>query len=137
MSLTNCKINLILINLISIWITNFTGGTFAYTKLYVLVAILHEKSYFLFPNVLKRWYFQKNCTGRWPLLYYQERWYFLFPKISSYSIDGKWKMIFLKKYMEIWYSFKCFEKMVFPKKKWHWNMIFLVVLCGKMTFFSP
>ena len=135
MSLTNCKINLILINLISIWITNSTGGTFAYTKLYVLVAILHEKSYFLFPNVLKRWYFQKNCTGRWPLLYYQERWYFLFPKISSYSIDGKWKMIFLKKYMEIWYSFKCFEKMVFPKKNSTGIWSFLLYYVERWHFF--
>ena len=24
---------------------------------------LHEKAYFLFPNVLKRLSFQKNCTG--------------------------------------------------------------------------
>ena len=31
--------------------------------------------------------------------------------------------------------FKCSEKMVFPKKS-HWNMIFLVVLSGKMKFFS-
>ena len=58
---------------------------------------LHEKSYFLFPNVLKRWSFQKTCTGIWSFLYYQERWYFFSPKISSYSLDGKWKMIFLKK----------------------------------------
>ena len=24
---------------------------------------MHEKPYFLFPKVLKRWSFQKNCTG--------------------------------------------------------------------------
>ena len=54
-------------------------------------------------NVLKRWSFQKNRTGIWSFLYYQERWYFFFPKIWSYSLDRKWKMIFLKKYMEIWY----------------------------------
>ena len=29
-----------------------------------------------------------------------------FPKIWSYSLVGKWKMIFLKKYMEIWYFFQ-------------------------------
>ena len=48
-------------------------------------------------NVLKRWSFQKNCTGIWSFLYYQERWYFFFPKIWSYSLDEKWKTIFLKK----------------------------------------
>ena len=32
--------------------------------------------------------------------------------------------------------FKCSEKMVFPKKS-HWNMIFLVVLSGKMIFLFP
>ena len=58
---------------------------------------LHEKPYFLFPNVLKRWSFQKNCAGMWSFLYYQERWYFLFPKISSYSLNEKLKMIFPKK----------------------------------------
>ena len=32
--------------------------------------------------------------------------------------------------------FKCSEKMIFPKKS-HWNMIFLVVLFGKMIFLFP
>ena len=51
-------------------------------------------------DVLKRWLFQKNYTEIWPLLYYRER-YFFFSKIWSYPLDGKWKMIFLKKYVEI------------------------------------
>ena len=46
---------------------------------------------------------KKNCAGIWSSLYYRERWYFFFPKIWSYTLDGKWKMIFLKKYTEIWY----------------------------------
>ena len=57
---------------------------------------LHEKIYFLFPNVQKRWSFEKNCTGLWSFLHYQER-YLFFPKTWSYSLDRKWKMIFLKK----------------------------------------
>ena len=69
-------------------------------------------------NVLKRWSFQNNCTGIWSfLLYYLERWYFFFTKIWSYSLDGKWKMIFLIK--NTWKHdifFKCPEKMVFPKR---------------------
>ena len=61
--------------------------------------ILHGKSYFLFPGVLKRSSFQKNFSGTWFFLYYWERWYFFFLKIWSYSytLGGKWKMIFLKK----------------------------------------
>ena len=70
----------------------------------------YGKPYFLFPDVLKRWYFQKNCAGIWSFLYYRERWYFFFPKIWSYTLDGKWKMIFLKKYTEIWYFLQTFWK---------------------------
>ena len=78
---------------------------------------LHEKPCFLFPDVLKRWYFQKNCTGIWSFLYYQERWYFFFPKIWSYSLDTKWKMIFLK---------KIFRNMIFSSnvlKRWSFQKI--------------
>ena len=53
---------------------------------------LHEKPCFNFPNFLTKWSFQKNCIGIWSFLHYQERWYFFFPKISSFSLDGKWKM---------------------------------------------
>ena len=64
---------------------------------------LHGNPYFIFPDVLKRWSFQENSAGIWSFLYYWKRWYFFFPKIWSYTLDGKWKMIFLKKYTEIWY----------------------------------
>ena len=39
-----------------------------------------------------------------------------FPKIWSYSLVGKWKMIFLKKYMEIWYFLQMFWKNSLFKK---------------------
>ena len=55
-----------------------------------------------FSNVPKRWNFQKNCTGIWSFSYYLERWYF-FRKHDIFPLGGKWKMIFLKKYIEIWY----------------------------------
>ena len=92
------------------------------------------KNIFSFSKCLKRWLFRKNCTGIWSFLYYHERRYFFFPKIWPYSLDRKWKMIFLKKnYVEIYgIFFKCSEKMVFPKKL-HCNMIFLI-LSGKMVF---
>ena len=41
--------------------------------------------------------FPKNCSGIWSFLYFSERWFFFFPKIWSYPLDGKWKMTFLKK----------------------------------------
>ena len=53
-------------------------------------------------NVLKRWSFQKNRIGVWFFLYHQERWHFFFAKIWFFFTDGKWKMIFLKRYMKIW-----------------------------------
>ena len=65
---------------------------------------------FPFSNILKRWSFQKNRTGIWSFLYYQERWYFFFPKIWSYSLDTKGKTIFLKKILEIWYFLQMFWK---------------------------
>ena len=67
------------------------------TDVEIEVESLHRKRYFLFPDVLKRWSFQKNCAGIWSLLYYWERWYFFFPKMWSYALGGKWKLIFLKK----------------------------------------
>ena len=99
-----------------------------------LIYFVHrtKKPYFCFPNVLK-WSFHKNRTGIWSFLYYQERWYFFFPKIWSYSLDTKGKMIFFKK--NTWkydIFFKCSEKMVFPKNSSQ-NMIFFVI-SGKIVF---
>ena len=53
---------------------------------------------------------KKNRTGVWSFLYYQERWYFFFPKIWPFTLDEKWKMIFLKKYTEMWYFLQAFWK---------------------------
>ena len=92
-----------------IWILSHQANIFSWN------IPLHEKPYFLFPSVLKRWSFQKCCTGIWYLLYSQETWYFFFPKISSYSLNGKWKMILLKKIL---------GNMIFSLDG-KWNMIFL------------
>ena len=95
---------------------------------------LHGKPYFLFPDVLKRWSFQKNCAGTWSFLYYRERWYFLFPKIWSYTLDGKLKMIFLKKiHWNLISSSHLLRKWSFQKGPCR-HMIFLVS-SGKMVFF--
>ena len=78
--------------------------------------------------------FPKNYAGIWSFLHYRERWYFFFPKIWSYNLPGKWKMIFLK---------KIHGNMIFPSnflKRWSFqkgprrHMIFLV-LSAEMVFF--
>ena len=48
----------------------------------------------------------------------------------------RWKMIFLKKYMEIWYFIQMFWKDGLSKKKSHWNMM-VHVLSGKIVCFYP
>ena len=65
-------------------------------------------------NVLKRWSYQKSSTEIWSFLYYLERWYFFFTrKYDIFSLDGKWKMIFLKKiYWNMIFSgcmYKCYK----------------------------
>ena len=57
-----------------------------------LLKSLHEKLHFLFPNVLKRWFFQKTRAGIWSfLLYYLERWYFFSQKIWYFFFGPKMK----------------------------------------------
>ena len=75
-----------------------------------------RKTIFSFSKCFEKMVFRKNCTGIWSFLYYQERWYLFSPKIWSYSLDAKGKMIFLKK--NTWkydVFFRCSEKIIFPK----------------------
>ena len=79
---------------------------------------LHEKPYFFFQNVLKKWSFQKSRTGILSFLYHQERWYFSSPKIWSYSFGGKWKMIFFKKILgNMMYSSDVLKRCSFQKNR--------------------
>ena len=71
---------------------------------------LHGKSYFLFPDALKRWYFQKNRAAIRYFLYYRERSRFFYPKIWSYTLGGKWWWSFSKKYTEIRYCLQTIWK---------------------------
>ena len=80
---------------------------------------LHGKLYFLFPDVLKRRFFQKNCAGIWSFLYCWERLYFFFPKIWSYpqTENERWSFSKNKKNTRKYdIYFKCSEKMIFSKK---------------------
>ena len=102
-----------------------------YTNLFSL----HRKPYFLFPDVLKRWSFQKNRAGIWSFSYYWERSCFFFPKIWSNTLDGIWKIIFLKKiHGNMIFSSNFLKRWSFQKGPRR-HMIFLV-LSGKMVFFS-
>ena len=114
----------------------------------IFLVVLSGKMIFLFPEnmilffrrkmkddlsqkkkkYIEKWYFlemprkdglsKKNGAWIWSFLYYLERLGFFFQKIY-FSLDGKWKMIFFKKYMEVWY-FLCICKnvtnMIFSRK---------------------
>ena len=108
---------------------------FTFSDDYFKLLRLHRKPCFLFPDVLKWWSFQKNCAGIWFFFYFRERWYFLFPKIWSYALCGKWKMTFLKKIHGDIFSSNVTRRWSFQEELRR-DTIFLV-LSGKMAFFSP
>ena len=92
-----------------------------------------RKTIFSFSKFFERWSFQKNRTGIWSFLHYQERWFF-FPENMILFFRHKTKDDLSQK--KIWkydIFFKCSEKIVFPKN-WRLNMIFFVI-SGKMVFF--
>ena len=67
-----------------------------------------KKSFFFLNIFWKDGLTEKNRTAIWSFFYchiFGEKkchLVFFFPKIWSYSLVGKWKMIFLKKYIKIW-----------------------------------
>ena len=94
-----------------------------------------ENHIFFFQTSWKDGSSKTNRAGIWFLLYYQERWYFFFPKIWSYTLDGKWKMIFLRKiHWNMIFSSNVLKRWSFQKGPRR-DMIFLV-LSGKIVFFS-
>ena len=74
---------------------------------------LHEKSYFLFPNVLKRWSFQKKEKLHWNMVFLVSwgKTIFLFPENMILFLRQKMKDdLSQKEYMEVWYIFKMLWK---------------------------
>ena len=54
-------------------------------------------------NAPKRWSFQKKSHWNMVFLVLSGKMAFFPGKYDIFSLDGKWKMNFLKKYMDIWY----------------------------------
>ena len=81
-------------------------------RTYISVLWQHtaRKTIFSFSRRPEKMVFPKNRAGIWSFSHYWERSCFFFPKIWSYTLDGKWKMIFLKKYTEIWYFLQALLK---------------------------
>ena len=112
---------------------------------------LHRNPYFLFPNLLKRWYFWKNCAGIWSFLYYRGRWYFFFPKIWSYTQteNERWlsqkKKKKKKKYTEIYFLQMFWKDGLFKKdragiwfllyfrERWYFSTEKMVFFPGRKT----
>ena len=96
-----------------------------------------RKTIFSFSNRPEKMVFPKKSRKIfiiWSLSYCWERSCFFFSKIWSYTLDGKWKMIFLKKIR---------GNMIFSSnflKRWSFQKgprrdMILLALSGKMLFF--
>ena len=71
--------------------------------LYLLLKICTaRKTVFSFSRRLEKMVFPKKSCWNMIFLVLSVKMIFLFPENSN-PLDGKWKMIFLKKYMETWY----------------------------------
>ena len=130
----------------------------------VFLVVLFGKMIFLFPENMILFFRRKmkddlSQKNTWKYdIFFKCSEKMVFPKrllwnmIFLVVLSGKMiflfsenKILFFRRKMEdnlfpksIWkydISFKCTEKIVFPKKQLHLNMIFLV-LSGKMVFFS-
>ena len=99
-----------------------------------IVPYTARKNIFYFFKCSEKMLFPKKLGWNMIFLVLPGRWYFLFPKILSYSLDGKWKMMFVKKIHGNIFSSNVLKRWSFQKKSC-WNMIFLV-LSGKAVFFA-
>ena len=97
---------------------------------------LHGKPYFLFPDVLKRWFFQNK--SRWNMIFVvlSRKMIFLFPKNMILHVRRKMKDdLSQKKYTEIWYFLQTFWKDGLFKKGRAGTWSFLYYL-ERQYFFS-
>ena len=93
------------------------------------------KTIFSFSGRPEKMVFPKMLRWNMIFLVLSGKMIFLFPKIWSYTLDGKWKMIFLKKkHGNMIFSLNLLKIWSFQRVP-HRHMIFLV-LSGKVVSFS-
>ena len=105
--------------------------TFLLVTNVVSVRIAHcTKNHIFFLQMFCKDFFQKIALEYDPSCIIREYGIF-FPKIRSYSLDEKWKMISLKKYLEIWYFlYIWYRRYFFFLQIWY----YLSVKKAKMIF---
>ena len=90
-------------------------------------------TYFLFPDVLKRWSFQKNRAGIFLVL--SGKIMLLFPENMILHLRRKMKDDLSQKiHGNMIFSSNVLKRWSFQKRLLRWAMIF-IVLSGKMVFF--
>ena len=102
----------------------------------ILYFTLHGKPYFLFPDVLKRWSFQKKMHWNMIFLTLTGKMIFLFPENMTLYLRRKMKDDLSQKiHGNTIFSSNVLKRCSFQEGSRR-HMIFLV-LPGKMVFFSP
>ena len=106
--------------------------TFLLVTNVVSVRIAHcTKNHIFFLQMFCKDCFFKISHWKYDLSCIIREYGIFFPKIWSYSLDGKWKMIFLKKYLEIWYFlYIWYRRYFFFLQIWY----YLSVKKAKMIF---
>ena len=103
---------------------------YLWQMLYLFALLTARKTIFSFCKCSAKIFFKKSHWNM-ILLVLSGNMVFFFPKIWSYSLDGKWKMIFLKKYLEIWYFlYIWYRRYFFFLQIWY----YLSVKKAKMIF---
>ena len=98
--------------------------------------ITTRKIIFSFSRRLEKMVFAKKSCFNMIFLVLSGKMIFLFPEIWSYTLDRKWKMIFLKKINGNMIFSSNFLKKWSLQKEPRRDMIFLALSGGKMVFFS-
>ena len=107
--------------------------TFLLVTNVVSVRIAHcTKNHIFFLQMFCKDCFFKISHWKYDLSCIIREYGIFFPKIWSYSLDGKWKMIFLKKYLEIWYFlYIWYRRYFFFLQIWYYLSV------KKQRWFSP
>ena len=96
-----------------------------------------RKAIYSFSKCSKKMIFPKKWRWNMIFLVLLGKMIFLFPEnIISFFRQKMKDDLSQKTTWNYDIFFKCSQKMIFPKQS-HWNMIFLVVVSGKMIFFFP